>query len=113
MARQGVTDSPTPQLSPFPESAVRLGDSLRKLMDSRITPGHVAYEAITQVWTELLPRGLSEHCKIAGISAGRVKVIVDSPSYMYELQLCSSAILDELQRRCPQARLKRIKLTVG
>ncbi|MHC4494517.1 MAG: hypothetical protein ACYSYM_01700 [Planctomycetota bacterium] len=38
---------------------------------------------------------------------------VDSSSYMYELQLCSSELLEELQQQCPKARLTRIKFTVA
>jgi hypothetical protein len=40
-------------------------------------------------------------------------VQVDSPSYVYELQLCSSELLNELQQQCPKARLTRIKFVVA
>ena len=103
----------TPLRRTRPRSTVRLGDTLSELMEDEIRPQQGRFGSIVQLWGQLLPAELSSHCRIVDISAGRLKVLVDSPSYMYELQLCSSAVLKELQRRCPQARLQKIKLAVG
>lgn len=94
-------------------SPVRLGDTLSELVEAEIEPQRRRFESVAGLWSRLLPAELSGHCRIVGISSGCLKVLVDSPSYMYELQLCSSAVLRELQRACPQARLEKIKLAVG
>lgn len=91
----------------------RLGDALSQLMDGQVASRQRRFESIVGVWGQLLPAELSDHCRIVDISAGQLRVLVDSPSYMYELQLCSSAILAELQRRCPAARVQKISLAVG
>lgn len=93
--------------------AVRLGDVTRELMENRISPQQARFGPIAQIWNRLLPEELRRHCKIAGFSAGRLKVLVDLPAYMYEMQLCSSEILSELQRQCPRAHIKKIKFVVG
>jgi len=92
--------------------AVRLHEMLTELMDNTIVPQQAQFRRVSELWQQMLPAELSGHCRVADISAGQLKVLVDSPSYMYELQLCSSNILAELQRRCPQARIRAIKLAL-
>jgi hypothetical protein len=96
-----------------PERPARLGDVVAQLMDGRMAPRQRRFESIVGIWRQLLPTELADHCRIVDVSANRLKVLVDSPSYMYELRLCSSAILEELQRRCPAARVRKISFVVG
>ena len=91
----------------------RLGDVARELMKNRISPRQARFGSIPEVWNRLLPEQLSRHCRIQGISAGQLKVQVDSSPYQYELQLCSEEILSELQQQCPRANIKKIKFVVG
>ncbi len=101
------------QRKPYLDKAVRLGDVTRELMENRISPQQARFAPIAELWSQLLPDELHRHCKIVGISGGQLKVIVDLPVYMYELQLCSSELLSELQRQCPRAHIKKIKFVVG
>ncbi|MHC4642686.1 MAG: DciA family protein, partial [Planctomycetota bacterium] len=92
---------------------VRLGDVTTELMKSRISPQQARFGPIAELWTMLLPDELRRHCRIVGFSGGQLKVQVDSPAYRYELQLCSSELLSELQQECPRAHIKKIKFVVG
>src|SRR4030042_1790832 len=83
--------------------AVGLGDALNEFMTSRVSPRQGRFNLITEAWGRILPAELCRHCRIVDVSGGRLKVAVDSPSYMYELQLSSSELLKELERRCPGA----------
>lgn len=96
-----------------PDRAEKLGDTLSRFMKGRVLPQQARFGPVVELWEQLLPVELSQHCKIADISGGQLKVRVDSSSYMYELQLCSSELLENLQRLCPRARIKQIKLVVG
>ena len=91
----------------------RLGDVVKTIMTEQISPKHERSELIADQWEDLLPIELQNHCRLEGLSAGQLKVTVDSPSYMHELRLCSSQLLKELKQRCPQARIDRIKLAIG
>ena len=91
----------------------KLGDVVKQLMTDRISPKQARSELIAEQWEDLLPAELQSHCRLEGLSAGQLKVTVDSPCYMHELRLCSSQLLQELQQRCPQARIDRIKLAIG
>ena len=91
--------------------AVSLGRAAQQLLTEQIAPQQAKFSQIDDVWRDLLPAALQQHCEIVDISGGQLDVRVDSPSYVYELQLCSSELLSELQRLCPRARLTKIKFT--
>jgi len=82
-------------------------------MTEQISPRQNRFGVVAELWSRLLPGELRRHCDIVDISGGQLKVQVDSPSYMYELQLCSSELLKELQQQCPRARLTKIKFVVA
>jgi predicted nucleic acid-binding Zn ribbon protein len=91
----------------------KIGDTVQQMMDNLVSPQQSIYESVSEVWDEILPDELGRHCRVADTSRGQLRIIVDSPAYMYELRLCSSQLLTELQNRCPRARIKRIKLVLG
>ena len=95
------------------DKAVVLGEVLRQLMAEQVGPRQERFGEVAEVWGHLLPSELLEHCEIAGVSGGQLRVRVDSPSHMYELQLCGPELQEELQRQCPRARIKRIKFVVA
>jgi predicted nucleic acid-binding Zn ribbon protein len=95
------------------KTEVSLGDILSELMKRRVSPQQTRFGLIAEALSQMLPVELCQHCRIAGISGGRLKVLADSPSYMYELQLLSCELLKELARQCPQAKIQEIKFAVG
>ncbi|MFZ0035609.1 MAG: DUF721 domain-containing protein [Sedimentisphaerales bacterium] len=94
-------------------STVGLGDLLNELMENQISPRQARFGLIEEAWGQLLPTELCQHCRVVDISGGRLKVLADSPSYMYQLQLCSSELLKELARCYPRARIKEIRIAIG
>ena len=98
---------------PFQQMPVRLGNIIKERMEQWILPQQRKFESVVQLWSKLMPDELCQHCRVTDISGGLLKVSVDSPSYMYELQLRSAQILAELRRRCPQTRVKKIKITLA
>jgi len=91
----------------------KLGDVVQQLMDNSVSPRQGMFEYVSAVWSQLLPAELHRHCRVTDVTGGQVKILVDSPSYMHELRMCHCELLAELQRRCPQARIKRIKMAIG
>ena len=79
----------------------------------RLEPIRRRSESVGEVWEQLLPETLREHCRIVAINGGCLKVATDSASYMYELQLCKLELLKELQRLCPGAAVRRVQFTMG
>ena len=95
------------------DRTVRLGDAAQQFMAEQVSPRQARFGAVAELWSQLLPAELCRHCEIVDISGGQLKVRVDSPAYKYELQLCSSELLEELQQQCPKARLTEIKFVVS
>lgn len=94
-------------------AAVRLGDAARAFMEQKVEPEHKKFCALMDAWCTLLPLELAEHCRVADLSGGRLRVLTDTPSYMYELRLHSGCLLGQLQKRCPRLRLQSIEVALG
>jgi len=92
-----------------PDRTVCIGQIAEQFIAKQVKPRHRKYGDVVEVWEQILPEELCTHCEITDISNGRLTVKVDSPSYKYELHLCSSEILRELQKQCPVARLTKIR----
>jgi len=87
----------------------KLGDSGRDYL-SRNLQNLKRSAAVVDVWQEILPAGLSEHCQLKSISGGVIELQVDPGPYMHEMRLITSELLEHLQSRCGRGKVKRIKL---
>ncbi|MHC4114649.1 MAG: DciA family protein [Planctomycetota bacterium] len=96
-----------------PHEASKLGDVVREIMNYRILPRQKRFASVAQIWVRLLPEQLQRNCKLIDISAGQLKVQVQSKAYEQELRWCSTELLRQLQEQCPQAKIKKIKFVVG
>jgi len=96
-----------------PDRVARLGDAIKQLMESQISPRQARFGPVAELWDQLLPAELHRHCKIVDMSGGQLKVLVDSPSYANELRWCGSELLEEIKQQCPRAKIKKIKFVVG
>jgi hypothetical protein len=93
--------------------AARLGQVTEQLVKDLISPKQNRFGSVADCWEQLLPEELCRHCRINNIAGGQLEVFVDSPAYLYELRLCSQQLIKQLQQKCPRARIKKIRLTVG
>jgi hypothetical protein len=93
-------------------SSIRLDSLITDFMENVIEPKHERFQKISDVLGHFIPSGIYEHCRIDSISEGQLNIYVDSPSYMYQLQLYSADILSQLKRCCPQYHIKRLKTAI-
>jgi hypothetical protein len=91
------------------DRTAKVGDVAQTFVTKWVSPRQARFGPVAELWSRLLPEELCRHCEIVDVSSGQLKVRVDSPAYKYELQLCSSELLEELQQQCPKARLTEIK----
>jgi len=92
--------------------AVRLGEAVTELMERSVTPGYRRFVLLQQAWVELVPAAIAEHTRLADYSGGLLTVSVDSPAYMYELQLCRAELLQALRGHCGRLKPNRIRFVV-
>jgi len=90
----------------------RLGDLLPQCVGA-LGPVHDRFESVADAWDGLVPDHVRSHCRLGSFRDGCVKVLADSGSYIYELQLCKALLLRELQRLCPGARVRRIEVAMA
>ena len=91
----------------------RLGPLVQSLMERTIQPAKLRVDPVVEAWSRSVPPALAAHCHVAGMSGGQLRVKVDSPVYLYEIQLCQDALLKELQTQVPRAGLRKIRFQLG
>ncbi len=79
--------------------AKKLGEVVSEYITQRIGPRQLCFSIVAEAWDDVVPNELRAHCILTDLSEGRLKVAVDSPVYLYELQLCRDELLKEIQRR--------------
>lgn len=92
---------------------VLLGKALDKLVKGRLSTQYSRYGGVVKAWDSLLPAELSRQCRPVGVSGGQLEVAAESAVYAGQLRICSEQLLSHLQRQCPRARIRKIKITVG
>jgi len=92
---------------------VKLCDVLREFVDKQVFNRQGYMEAIAQVCSQVLPGDIFEHCRIDGIVGKRLKILVDSPAYIYQLQIHSSQVLNELHIQFPRIPVEKIKFILA
>ena len=91
----------------------KVGSLVSHLMDAKVRPQKEAVDPVVAAWEAVVPPGLAGHCRVKGVQGSRLQVMVDSPAYLYELQLCSSELIKALKSISPQIRIASMKLAVG
>ena len=92
--------------------AVRIGEIVKGVFESTILQQQDQLREVRNNWDELLPVGLSSHCRIVGLSGTVLGVEAESALYAGELRLCRAALLQELRGRCRRAKITAIKLII-
>ena len=69
--------------------------------------------SVVDVWGEILPTMLYEHCRLAGISGGILRVEAEPGPYMHQMQMVSGELLEHLQNQCRRAGVKKIVVVAG
>ncbi len=103
-----------PKRRPRPEESTR---KLGQLVDQFLAPAlerrQQQTDPVIETWEAIVPPGLKQQCRLKTFDRGQLTVAVRSPAFMYEFQLCSQALLKEMQDRCPRAGIKRIRTVLG
>jgi len=106
---------PTIQAKRRPQPTL-LADALAVVMDAPRAGLSRRYEAASrlgELWVQLLPPELAQHCRVADLSAGLLTIEADSPSYVYELRISSHQLLGYLRQGCPAAKLRAIRIMLA
>ncbi|MBI9016071.1 MAG: DUF721 domain-containing protein [Phycisphaerae bacterium] len=86
-----------------------------KVVDSfmrrKVYPRQKKLGELAAAWDELLPEELTEHSCLENFTRGTLKVLVDSPAHLAELNmLVREGLADHLREMCPNLPLSNIKI---
>src|SRR3954452_19453756 len=91
-----------------------LGPAMVQFFKQSVERRHTKLGKIAEVWDQLIPPFLNEHCALESFSRWSLTVIVDSSSHLYELkQLLLAGIQQQLLLACNSAGLRKITLRPG
>lgn len=69
--------------------------------------------SVVDIWRQVLPTTLHEHCRLAGIAGGVLRVVAEPGPYMHEMRMVSGELLEHIQNRCRGAGIKKIVVVAG
>ncbi len=92
-----------------PDSTTKLGTQIEFYLNEK-RAGLKKNALVVDLWREILPVELQEHCTLAGISRGALLLEVDPGPYMHEMKIINTELLNEIQSCCPSAGIKKINL---
>jgi hypothetical protein len=75
---------------------------------------HKQLAQIAELWRDMVPPDLVEHCRLDGLARGVLRVSVDSSPHLYQLdQLLRGGLQHQLIRAHTGPALRRIKLSMA
>jgi hypothetical protein len=98
---------------PKGHGSVRLGSLVEGYMHEEIEPKYQQFSSVEKAWLQAVPDELASHCRCESVSGGQLKIVVDSPAYMYKLQVMSSELVEKLEHLCRRPRIRSIKFIPG
>ena len=90
-----------------------LGELVEQYMAERVDPRHEVFESVAAAWEETVPQGMAGFCRLADVTSGKARILVSSPSHLYQLQLCGPQLLGQLQQRCGKKAVRYIRFEIG
>jgi predicted nucleic acid-binding Zn ribbon protein len=66
---------------------------------------------IENIWQKAAGKKIQQHTKLAGLKQDQLVVYVDSPAWLYQLNLLKNKMLKEIQGQIPE--IKRIHFKTG
>lgn len=90
-----------------------IGELLRGYMENRVRPRQQDFAIVKEAWDQVVPAAMAGVCRLGDVENGRVRVLVGSPPYRYQLQMCAGELLKELQNRCGRKTVRQIKFELG
>jgi predicted nucleic acid-binding Zn ribbon protein len=90
-----------------------LAKAINEYIAEHVEQKHEENQDIAKAWRETVPSQLASFCRLAEITRGRVRIVVQSPSHLYQLRLSERELLLAMQKRCGRKAVKELKFEIG
>ena len=90
-------------------------DNIKQIIDQVV--GHLATNKketqfyLQKMWQDILDKQELEHAQLVGEKEGVVTVVVDSPAWLYQMNIKKQNILEKIQHEIPS--VKNIHFKIG
>ena len=88
-----------------------IGDIVKNIIGRMAQRQPDAQHQLEQAWTEILDDKKRTHTRLVGIRDGKVSVLVDSPAWLYQMNISKDSILKKLREKVPE--VSQIQFKVG
>jgi hypothetical protein len=94
--------------------AAPLGAEMVRFFKHSVERRQTKLARIAEVWEQLVPQLILDHCALEGLSRGALSVLVDSSAHLYDLkQLLLAGLEQQLLLACKSTGLRKITLRAG
>ena len=98
----------------FRHRTVHLSQPLNLLMQHSLGKRVSQLGKLARIWDEVLPESISEHTALESFNGGVLRVLVDSATRRYQLQmLLRAGVLEDIRERFSAGPLNRVRLVPG
>ena len=84
---------------------------IEKVVDHIATNKKETQIYLQEMWLDILDKPELEHTQIIGEKEGVLSVLVDSPAWLYQMNIRKKIILEKIQREIPS--VKNIHFKIG
>jgi|GEM_PF-5031879 len=102
-----------PYSSPQAGKPRLLGEIVSEYIAGRVGLQHEAFSNTAAAWAEIVPAEAAGFCRLAEVTRGTARVVVNSPSYLHYLRLQGPELLRQLQQRSGKKTVKQIRFEIG
>ena len=106
-----ATQRPCP--SPQAGGARLLGEIVSEYITGHVGRQHEAFSNAAAAWDEIVPAEVAGFCRLAEVTRGTARVVVNSPSYLHHLRLQGPELLRQLQQRSGRKVVKQLRFEIG
>jgi len=88
-----------------------IGDIVKNIIGRMAQRQPDQQHQLEQAWTEILDDKKRTHTRLIGIRDGKVSVLVDSPAWLYQMNINKETILRKLHEKLPE--VTQVQFKVG
>lgn len=87
----------------------KLGSVLADYLKYKIEPQRKQWAVLSEIWDDIIPQKLKEHCEPAGLDGGVLAVKVDSQAYANEIRMISRDLINNIRNKTGILKIVKIR----
>jgi len=86
-------------------------DVVNRVIGGLVCQAPEGYQHVHDAWAQIVDPQTARHTRVAGVKHDQLTVYVDSPAWLYQMNLQKEKLLQQLKKDLPK--LKRILFKIG